>query len=175
VNGIADRTARGALAVARAAFEALGEHDWPELRRLVDPTALVALKQRAISVVHAAAEAGADEPAGVGSMGVGSIEELQALPPEDVFLRWMASTESSARLARATGVAHVIPPVRYVVLGVVVEDADTAHAVYRAEGFIQGVHVESLRLTSFGWRLSVDGVISRALRIHFTLGMRRAP
>src|SRR5205085_2712515 len=121
-------------------------------RQLVDPGALVALKQQAVAVAQAAAEARTEDPAGVNSLGVGSIEELRGLSPEDVFLRWMAATDSAARLGRATGVAHVIPAVRYDVLGVVVEDARTAHAVYRAEGFIQGVHIETLRLIDLGWR-----------------------
>lgn len=161
-----------ALAVARAAFHALSAHQWTELRRLVDPAALVTLKQLAVSVAAAAINAKLEDPAGIKSLGVDSMEELQALPPEDVFLRWMAATDSAERLGRTTGVVHVIPPVRYRVLGVVVEDGATAHAVYRADGFIQGVYVELLRRTKQGWRLSVDGVISRALRMHFTLMTR---
>ena len=167
-----NRTEEDALSVARAAFRALGARDWPELRRLVDPPALATLKQQAVAVAEVTAEARADDPAGLVSLGVGSLEELRELPPEDVFVRWMAATDPAERLGRATGVVHVIPPVRYEVLGVVVEDPRTAHAVYRAEGFVQGVHVESLRLTELGWRLSVEGVISRALRMHFTLGAR---
>ncbi len=167
-----NRTEEDALTLARAAFRALGAHDWPELRRLVDPAALATLKQQAVAVAEVTAEAGTDDPAGVVSLGVGSLEELRELPPEEVFLRWMAATEPAERLGRATGVVHVTPPVRYEVLGVVAEDPQTAHAVYRAEGFIQGVHVESLRLTEQGWRLSVEGVILRALRMHFTLAAR---
>jgi hypothetical protein len=163
------------LAIARAAFQALSAHDWPTLRGLVDPAALVALKEQAIAVAVASAEAGVEDPAGMTSLGAGSIEELRALSPGDAFERWMAATDHAERLGRATGVVHVIPPVRYGVLGVVVEDAHTAHAVYRADGFIQGVYVEPLRRTGEGWRLTVDGVISRALRMHFTLASRPSP
>jgi hypothetical protein len=167
-----NQTEDDALAVAHAAFHALSAHEWPELRQLVDPAALSTLKQLVVSVAVAAVAAQIEDPAGIKSLGVDSMEELQALPSDDVFLRWMAATDSAERLGRTTGVVHVIPPVRYRVLGVVVEDADTAHAVYRAEGFIQGVYVELLRRTEMGWRLSAEGVISRALRMHFTLTAR---
>src|SRR6476661_6916116 len=52
---MSDGTDHDPLAVARAAFEAMGAHDWPGLRRWVDPAALVTLKHQAVSVAAAAA------------------------------------------------------------------------------------------------------------------------
>jgi hypothetical protein len=169
------RTAEDALTVARVAFRALCAHDWPELRALVDPAALATLKQQAIAVAEVAAAVEVEDPAGVASLGVASLEELRALPAEDVFLRWMAATDSAQRLERATGVVHAIAPVRYTVLGVVLENSHTAHAVYRAEGFFQGVHIESLQWTELGWRLTVEGVVTRALRTHYALRAAHPP
>ena len=141
----------------------------------MDPAALVTLKQQAIAVAEVAAAAEVEDPAGVASLGVGSLEELRALPAEDVFLRWMSATDSAQRLERLTGVAHVIAPVRYALLGVVLENPQTAHAVYRAEGYFQGVHIESLQWTELGWRLSVEGVVTRALRTHYALRAAHPP
>lgn len=172
---VAGRTEDDALNVARAAFRALEEHDWPGLRELVDPAALATLKQQAIVVAEGAVEAGVEDPAGVASLGVNSLEELRALPAVDVFLRWMAATDSAQRLERLTGIAHKIPPVRYTLLGVVLENPQMAHAVYRAEGYFQGVHIESLQWTESGWRLSVEGVVTRALRTHYALRAARPP
>jgi len=102
---------------------------------------------------------------------VASLEELRSLAPEDVFVRWMAATHLAERLRRATGQAHSVP-MRYAVLGVVMEGESAAHAVYRVQGFMHGAHVETLRMTESGWRLSLDGVISRELRTHVRVGPR---
>lgn len=198
-----DRTEQDALAIARAAFQAVEARDWRRLRELVDPAALNTIKQQAIAVTEntiaprasspeeieatqpgiprvvaewfsdqEARALASEEPAGITSLGVGSIDELRSLSAGDVFVRWMAATDLSERLRRATGEPHSIRPVRYVVLGIVMEGDTTAHAVYRAEGLMHGALVESLRWTESGWRLSAEGVISRATRTHFRIAPR---
>lgn len=197
-----DRIADDALAIARSAFAALEARDWSRLRPLVDPGALATIKEQAIAIAEAmegrrpsspdeiqAREPGMplavaewfsaeerrtlamDDPAGINALGVMSVDELRSLAPDEVFVRWMSATEMTERLRRATGEPHRAVT-RYIVLGVVMEGESTAHVVYRAEGFMKGVSVESLRKTESGWGLSAEGILSRSLRTHFRLGPR---
>ncbi|MFL5541930.1 MAG: hypothetical protein ACJ8J0_23280 [Longimicrobiaceae bacterium] len=199
------------IAVARAAFEALDARDWRALLEYVDPAALPAVKEQAISFVeHVSVRKpatpeeiqqrqpglprpvaewfaeeewramAAEEPAGLRSMSVGSIDELRSLPDDEVFVRWLSATDVAERKRRmsaqpsgatsADGPAvSERPPVRKEVFGVVVE-GDEAHVLYRIpEGIWRPVQVESLTWTKLGWRLSVNGIVSASLRTHFRI------
>jgi hypothetical protein len=116
----------------------------------------------------------AEEPAGLRSLGVGSIDELRSLPDDEVFVRWMTATDPVERTRRLSGHPADAEPTdrgrpgerplrQHVVLGCV-REGDAAHVVYRVEGYLDRPQVETLQRTPDGWRLGAEGVISRALR-----------
>lgn len=197
------------LAVARAALAAFDARDWRELLAYVDPAALRAIKQQAISVAEsvggrhpstpaeiqaqqpglpvAVAEwyaeqerraLAAEEPAGINSLGVSSIDELRALPDDEVFIRWLTATDVAERRRRMFAQLRGMdldqaqpfpaPPARRRVIGHVIEDG-TAHVLYRDLDRGPGIQVESLTLTDRGWRLSADGIVASSLRTYFRM------
>lgn len=80
---------------------------------------------------------------------VGSLEELRALTPRQLFVRWLESNTMQAHLQRARKLAPLADPAvleetwegyqalagrrEYTVLGVVCDEPDLAHVVYRVE------------------------------------------
>ncbi|HVG45618.1 MAG TPA: hypothetical protein VM890_12845 [Longimicrobium sp.] len=197
------------LEVARAAFAAVDARDWRALLAHVDPAALAAVKQQAISVAEgvstrnpsttaeiqarqpelplAVAEwyaeqerlaLAAEEPAGITSLGVTSMDELRALPDDEVFVRWLTATDVAERRRRIHAQLHGValeeaeafpaPPRRRRVVGCVVEDG-SAHVLYRDLDRGSAVQVESLASTDRGWRLTAAGVVSASLRTYFRM------
>jgi uncharacterized protein (DUF433 family) len=121
----------------------------------------------------------AEQPAGIRSLGAGSVDELEGLSEGDVFVRWMAATDLSERTRRAyaaipgvtadEAAAHGHPPrPGRSVVGWVAEGEDTAHVLHRTgKGGWPDLRVESLVRTPAGWRLRAGGIVSEQLRSFF--------
>jgi hypothetical protein len=118
----------------------------------------------------------AEEPAGLTSLGVASVEELRSLPEADVFVRWLSATDVTERRRRMYAQLHGVAPeeaqsfpaspTRRRVIGCVVEDG-TAHVLYRDLDRGPALQVESLTHTDRGWRLSANGVVANSLQTYF--------
>lgn len=96
--------------------------------------------------------------------------ELESMPDQELFARWMNAFSLEARSRLAFGVPEPPPPpaVRRIVLGSVREGSELAHVVYREiVGRGTALRIVTLRLTPDGWKLGLDYDLLGTASLHF--------
>lgn len=102
--------------------------------------------------------------------GATDTAELEALPDEELFVRWLraSSLEARTRIAFREVSPRPAPTVQRFVLGTVSERPDLAHVLYReivAGG--SALRIASLRQTVEGWKLGIDDELLGYSSYHF--------
>lgn len=191
---------RAAEAVVRQAFQALGAMRWDSVAALVHPEALRRFhlaqlehhrlreryESRAADERHPVempeeVRTWLDEqqqrhqaqyPSGLAAefAGISSLAELEALPPEEAFARWVEAHDArSLLMRRPQAVGQPIPPEIMLgelhpenrVVGSVVEDDSTIHVLYRtglpgeeaADDELDQLAIATMRPSVEGWRI----------------------
>lgn len=155
--------------VVHAALEAAAAGRWRDVYRLLDAAELPRWRRVTLSMLrHIEQQPGADRA--LAEWGAGDAAQLELLPDEELFGRWMQAFSLQARSRMAFGPAEPppAPTVRRVVLGSVPEGDDLAHVVYREiVGSGRALRIVTLRRTADGWKMGVDHDLLGVASFHF--------
>jgi hypothetical protein len=150
----------------RAAVEAAGDRRWKDVFPLIDGSDIPRWRRVTLSMLKYF-ERQPDAQRVLTEWGARSAAELEALPDEELFARWLQAFSLTARW-RAAGKPGEPPTVRRVVLGSVREGDDVAHVVYRElVGSGTALRIATLRFTADGWKLKVDHDLFGTGSLHF--------
>jgi hypothetical protein len=150
----------GAEAVVPAYMDAIRIGDWQKAGHLLHPEALAEMRQVFVALTSA-------DPTGQAAkqlFNLGDGETLEALPPPDVFARFM-----SALVSQTDGLKDLLASTQVQTLGSVSESTGLAHVVYRltrtAAGQPATIQVEVLTAKKSGaeWRSMVPPDIAGIL------------
>jgi hypothetical protein len=156
-------------AVVQAVIEATSARQWPDVFAFIDAADLPRWRRVTLSMLRHF-EGSPDGAKVFAEWGARNTSELEVLPDEVLFARWMQAFTLEARLRMTCGAdrAPPPPPVRRVVLGSVREGDDLAHVVYREMvGAGTALRIATLRLTPDGWRVRVDHDLLGLASVHF--------
>ena len=153
-------TPTGAEAVVPAYMDAIRIGDWQKAGHLLHPEALAEMRQVFVALTSA-------DPTGQAAkqlFNLGDGETLGALPPPDVFARFM-----SALVSQTDGLKDLLASTQVQTLGSVSESSGLSHVVYRmtrtAAGQPATIQVEVLTVKKSGaeWRSMVPPDIAGIL------------
>lgn len=155
--------------VVQAVLKAVSARQWREVFERMDESDIPRWRRGTLSMLrHFEQQPDAEKV--FAEWGARSTSELEVLPDEELFGRWMHAFTMEARLRVVLGQAEPASPpaVQRVVLGSVREGDDLAHVVYREiVGRGTALRIATLRLTGDCWKLRVDHDLLGLGSFHF--------
>jgi hypothetical protein len=144
--------------VVQTVLKATVARQWREVFEWMDESDIPRWRRATLSMLRHL-EQQPDAEKSFAEWGARSTSELEVLPDEDLFGRWMHAFALEVGSGVVAGQAESTSPpaVQRVVLGSVREGDNLAHVVYREKvGRGTALRIATLRLTGDGWRLRVD-------------------
>jgi hypothetical protein len=154
--------------VVQAVLKAAAARQWREVFEWMDESDIPRWRRVTLSMLRHL-EQQPDAEKYFAEWGARSTSELEVLPDEELFGRWMHAFTLEARSRVVFGQTAGSPPaVQRVVLGSVREGNDLAHVVYREiVGRGTALRIATLRLVGDGWKLGVDHDLLGLGSFHF--------